>query len=202
MLLDVAADRYLCMGKTANEAFLRLARHEPKAGDADQLRAMFARGLLVKGSPRDRLRSPPRIVSPTCDFLARPLDGSGLIPILQALASQLHITWLLRTKPFQHVIEVLNPPDRRAARKDAERSLRTIVKAARASSFLLRAHNRCLVRALSVQALCHEIGIRPKLVFGVIADPFAAHCWVQLGSEVLIGGFEQARLYTPIFVLE
>jgi hypothetical protein len=36
----------------------------------------------------------------------------------------------------------------------------------------------------------------------VIAHPFAAHCWVQLGDAVLIGGYEQARLYTPILVIE
>jgi hypothetical protein len=44
--------------------------------------------------------------------------------------------------------------------------------------------------------------VAAKLVLGVVAHPFTAHCWVQLGTAVLVGGFEQARLYTPILVVE
>jgi hypothetical protein len=77
-----------------------------------------------------------------------------------------------------------------------------MVAASDAAGILTRVHNRCLVRALALHSLCKRKGIGAKLVFGVIAHPFAAHCWVQLGSAVLVGGFEQARLYTPILVLQ
>jgi hypothetical protein len=40
--------------------------------------------------------------------------------------------------------------------------------------------------------------MNPSLVFGVRMNPFRAHCWVQLGGQVLIGDFEQVRLFTPI----
>ena len=46
-------------------------------------------------------------------------------------------------------------------------------------------------RALAVHAICKRSGIDAKLVFGVIGQPFEAHCWVQRGSTVVVGGFEQ-----------
>jgi len=44
-------------------------------------------------------------------------------------------------------------------------------------------------------------GIYPRLVFGVRANPFRAHAWVQLEDKVLIGDYEQVRLFTPIAAL-
>ena len=62
--------------------------------------------------------------------------------------------------------------------------------------------SRCLVRALAVHRACRKGRVAgSRLVFGVTAHPFAAHCWVQLGNAVLVGGYEQARLFTPILVL-
>lgn len=203
VFLDVAADRYFCLPKTANDAFLRLAAADMKPGDIGHLEMLLVRGLLIEAPQGTRLRPPPQIDNPTSDLVAEPMR-SGLLPIARALASQLHVASRLRARSFEQVIATAlkpNPHDNRARRKPSQ-SLQVISAAAGLSAFLFRAHNRCLVRALSVHALCHRIGIRPNLVFGVIAHPFAAHCWVQLGTAVLVGGFEQARLYTPILVLE
>ncbi|MGN6847894.1 MAG: lasso peptide biosynthesis B2 protein, partial [Sphingomicrobium sp.] len=85
---------------------------------------------------------------------------------------------------------------------EMDRKIRSIVMAARSVSLVTRAHDRCLVRGLAVHAACSAAGVRTSLVLGVIAHPFAAHCWVQLGDAVLVEGYEQARLFTPILVLE
>ena len=90
----------------------------------------------------------------------------------------------------------------RDARGKARWQVEQIAAASAAAAFVTRSHDRCLVRALAVHALCSRTAVRPKLVFGVAAHPFAAHCWVQLGSAVLVGGFEQARLHTPVLVIE
>jgi hypothetical protein len=49
--------------------------------------------------------------------------------------------------------------------------------------------------------MARRAGIRPTLVFGVSADPFAAHCWVQLDDIVLTGDLDTARQFTPILAL-
>jgi hypothetical protein len=203
VFLDAQADRYFCLPKSANDAFLRLAFGELEPQDPQQLRILLSRGILIETPERARLPSPPLIEPPTCDFVGEPFPGAGLLHILRALASEMRAAWLLRTRSFQRVIEAAGrSPKRGRAQADPDRLLQEIVEASRATAFLTRAHNRCLVRALAVHACCKKSGIRPKLVFGVIAHPFAAHCWVQLGSAVLVGGFEQAQLYTPIAVLE
>jgi hypothetical protein len=111
---------------------------------------------------------------------------------------------LLRTRSFAEVIEAIEREGRsdRHPPRDQDSVVRVIAGALSAVSYVMPVHDRCLVRALAVHLSCARRGIRPKVVFGVIAHPFAAHCWVQLGNAVLVGGFEQARLYTPILVVE
>jgi hypothetical protein len=38
----------------------------------------------------------------------------------------------------------------------------------------------------------------PQVVFGVIADPFQAHCWLQEGNVVLNDDLERVGKYKPI----
>ena len=112
--------------------------------------------------------------------------------------------WSLRRRPLHDVIASVRAVGRTGGLPpcDQDRSVQRLVRAASAAAFLLRSHDRCLVRGLAFHAACRKKGLDSKLVVGVIAHPFTAHCWVQAGSIVLLGGYEQARLYTPILVLE
>lgn len=69
------------------------------------------------------------------------------------------------------------------------------------SALLLGATDRCLVRGIAATRACRRRGLAAALVFGVRVDPFAAHCWVQLGEEILVGDFDQVRLFTPILTV-
>lgn len=123
--------------------------------------------------------------------------------ILRALAWEQYAAWQLRTRPFSEAVALAR---RHLSRRDAPHDngpvIRSIAAAADAAAFITRSHDRCLVRGLAVQAACRGRGIPAKLVLGVIGHPFAAHCWVQVGDAVVIGEYEQARLYTPILVVE
>lgn len=203
VFLDVEADRYFCLPKAVNDAFLVLAAGGEHPADCDRLRKLVERGLLVETGSRQPLQPAPSIDSPARD-LAGELTPERSVAVLRALASELRAAWLVRTRNFHGVITLAQS---RAARcgdapVNAASLIQSIVGASDAIAFVTRAHNRCLVRALAVHSVCTARGIRPKLVFGVIAHPFTAHCWVQLGDAVLVGGFEQARLHTPILVLE
>jgi hypothetical protein len=203
VFLDTEADRYFCLPKAVNDAFLRLAARKAQSGDAERLQLLVSRGLLRKAGPRACIRPPPLIDPPTRDFLDE-APRARLLRIFQALASELSAAWALRTKSFQSVINDTRIRRRTKGTAGFERhpAIEEIVSAAAIASFITRSHDRCLVRALAVYSMCRKSGARPKLVFGVIAHPFTAHSWVQLGSAVLVGRYEQARLYTPILVLE
>jgi hypothetical protein len=204
VFLDVRADRYFCLPQAVNNAFLILAAARGEAADDSRLRMLIERGLLVETTSPQPLEPAPTIERATRDFAGGLTPGRGPVALTRAFASEVCAAWLVRTCAFQQVIALARSRAARCgpASVNVDRSIQSIVGASDAISFVTRAHDRCLVRALGVHSLCAAAGVRPKLIFGVIAHPFSAHCWVQLGDAVLVGGFEQARLYTPILVIE
>lgn len=201
VFLDTRTDRYFCLPRTANDAFLRAAARKSQPGDEVQLQMLLKRGMLIKGDSSANIRPPPQTEEPTRDLFEEGAPCASRTLILQAFLAELRAAWVLRRKSFHTAIEAarLRKPPRAAG---WTWSPQQISAAAAALSFVTRSHDRCLVRALAVHSMCKETATRPKLVLGVVAHPFTAHCWVQLGSAVLVGGYEQARLYTPILVLE
>ena len=204
ILLDVAADRYFCLPSQAKPAFLALAAGTAEPQDAARLNMLTKRGLLVESGALEPFQQPALVNHPSRDYLGDPVPRSSALPVLRALAWEHRAAWQLRTRPFFEVIALARRHGAKARHPPAGRggSIRSIAAAADAIAFVTRSHNRCLVRGLAVHAACRARGIRAKLVLGVIAHPFAAHCWVQLDDAVLVGGYEQARLYTPILVVE
>ena len=203
IFLDLEKGRYFCLRAAANEVFLRLAAGETKADDTDRLRTLMGQGILVEGEGDAHFPSPALIEPPVCDYLTEARPRADPLEIVRGLAAEMRTAWLLRTRPIKQVIETARAqaPKLRRISANPDSSLQGIIAVASACALLTRAHNRCLNRALVVHSACKTRGIEAKLVLGVIAHPFAAHCWVQLGSAVLVGDFERARLYTPILVV-
>ena len=60
----------------------------------------------------------------------------------------------------------------------------------------------CLTQALAYQAMLHRRGVRSELKLGVKHDQqgkFAAHAWVSVGGQVLLGGSTQeVSAFAPI----
>lgn len=204
VFLDLEADRYFCLSKSANDAFLRLASGRMKIGDTDCLDGMIGRGYLVDDCASSMIEPPPSVERPTCDHPAASIRDLGSLDLLEALVTEIRTVRLLRRGPLRHVIALTASGNTQAGNAPVDRSriVASIIGSFNATALVTRTHNRCLARALAVYAMCKKRGIGTKLVFGVIGHPFAAHSWVQLESAVLVGGFEHARLYTPILVIE
>lgn len=202
IFLDAAQDRYFCLSATTNAAFLRLAAGNSEPGDSAALRSLVERNILIEEQFGAAGLPSAAIDEPAGDFPTHP-DGRASLPeILRALAAEVRAAWLLRRPIGQAIDAAARAHHRRRSSTNVERTIASIVMGSGAAAYLTRTHDRCLVRAFAVHAACKRKGIAAKLVFGVVANPFAAHCWVQLGPAVLVGGFEQARLYTPVLVVE
>lgn len=59
----------------------------------------------------------------------------------------------------------------------------------------------CLFDSLAMIEYLARYRLEATWVFGVQANPFAAHCWVQQGKTVLNDTLETARMYTPVMAV-
>lgn len=203
ILLDVEADRYFGLPASSVTAFERAADGRVRPEDCERLRPLIAQGLLIE-DPASRGLSAAAALPATARDFPHELDASpGIATVIRAFVSEIRFARLLRSKPLLDVLRIVEQArtGRRGTSGHADRRLGSIIGASITVSLVLRAADRCLVRALAVQWACRRHGISSKLVFGVRAEPFAAHCWVQLNETVLVGDFEQVRLFTPILVL-
>jgi hypothetical protein len=60
---------------------------------------------------------------------------------------------------------------------------------------------RCLFDSVAAAAYLAHHGWFPALVFGVQADPFEAHCWLQEGDAVVNDALDRLEFYTPILMV-
>lgn len=60
---------------------------------------------------------------------------------------------------------------------------------------------RCLLDSIAMVKYLAGHRIHARLVFGVCADPFSAHCWVQSGSLILNDTVGNVSAHTPIRVI-
>jgi hypothetical protein len=56
----------------------------------------------------------------------------------------------------------------------------------------------CLFDSLALLEFLASYRVFPQMVFGVVADPFQAHCWLQEGNVVLNDDIERVGKYKPI----
>ncbi len=59
----------------------------------------------------------------------------------------------------------------------------------------------CLFDSLALLEFLAPRSLFPEWVFGVVTDPFMAHCWVQSGSTLVNETVERALVYVPILAV-
>lgn len=196
IFLDIEADRYFCLSPAADATFRAFAAGD-RPGKPDSLQLLLERQLLIEAPEPADVR-PCTFVSAVGDFFPHPASRPTLPAMCRVFTAELKIKRLLRTKPLLDVIKhvALGSPAHQGSTESHD--LDNVVRAIAAASLLFGATDRCLVRALAAQRICRSLGLTTRLVFGVRTNPFGAHAWVQSGELVIVGDFEQVRLYTPI----
>ncbi len=56
----------------------------------------------------------------------------------------------------------------------------------------------CLFDSVCLFNFLAQYSFYPRLVFGVMSEPFRAHCWLQEGEAALNDSVERVRAYAPI----
>lgn len=192
VILDVQADRYLCLPGAAS------AMHFPGPGvvsaDDDILQDLIAEGLVDVEGPTSSRR--PAI--PARGELPLPLSPAVLDQLDTAVRT-LAVTALFRKRSLSDLVV---RGDQNSRPMTPARLARVAGRAAayRAVLPFLPYEGLCLQRAYQLRQVLAADGLPVDWVFGVRTWPFFAHCWLQHDDLVIADRLERVRGFTPIAV--
>jgi hypothetical protein len=110
------------------------------------------------------------------------------------------VDWQLRQNKLSSVLKKIEGRRRRTrstSAADVSGSLKLLAVFNQLRPFYPRSY-LCLFDSLALLEFLAAHRNLPKLVFGVVADPFQAHCWLQQGTVVLNDDLERVGRYKPI----
>lgn len=204
VFLDVQSDRYFRLSPPLERAFLSYA-NEGVASEA-KIQSLIGRGVLAPDLANERPISPPRIATATRSAVEMPIPHSGIGLIPEVLLTTWSVQRKIRTRPLQQVLDtVISERSRRlAVPEDPHRPddwlFATLGRFRRARLHVPIAP-RCLLDSLVLTRFLARRGQESQIVFGVVPEPFSAHCWVQFGETVLNDTVGSAMTHTPIRVI-
>jgi hypothetical protein len=111
------------------------------------------------------------------------------------------VDWQLRTKALSRTLARI---ERRRRRADSSNvignapQVSTLIAAFQTLRPLYPRSYLCLFDSLALLEFLAGYRFLPRVVFGVVADPFQAHCWLQDGSTVINDDLERVGGYKPI----
>jgi hypothetical protein len=217
IILNVGRDKYSCVtdanlasighrlygwegGRTDNE-------HVPESSAADEkmLAALLSNSIITSiptdGKAFKESTSPARM-SATEIPEAAVRERIQPLCVVRFFLACARVDWQLRTKGLSRALARL---ERRRRRPDAS-VLITPNSSMRMAAFQKlrpwypRAY-LCLFDSLVLLEFLASYRVFPRIVFGVVADPFQAHCWLQEGEVVINDTLERVCIYTPILCI-
>jgi hypothetical protein len=220
VILDVNRDKYLCVDRNQFEALgpsLRgweaLARPgDSGAAPVDEDVVALTSDLLALDILSDRATDakdarptdfplPTEAIDPDSPVHRRRSPGAFAASFFWSCA---RASRELRRQRFQLIVAAVrarksrNAP--RAGRPDVERTRSLVSVFERLRLFYPRSY-LCLFDSLALIHFLARFHVYPDWVFGVNADPFEAHCWVQTGTVVLNDTVARVSAFTPIMEL-
>lgn len=164
-------------------------------------------GVLTKSPHLGKPLLPQDIQRPT-ESMRSPAKSPGLWSTLLLAHARMRSTAWASERLARHslisTIQVIR--ERRAAfalsplELDVTRAS-FIVEAYRRCHVLFSRPRACLYDSLSLLHLLSTFNIFPSLVFGIIPEPFSAHCWLQHRSTVINDRLSLVSRYTPIMLI-
>lgn len=217
IILDVHSDQYYCIParefgflgphihgwpSIASEIAPAVDRHSDSTTSLEA--QLVAKGVLTEDPMGGRAFSRAPFTVPTS------ILNTNASPSAKRSRARLVWTfWLacasadrrLRRQTFESIVMVVEA--RRLKRSGREPSvdphrLRYFVAAFNALRLWYPRTYLCLFDSLALLEFLAWQDIYPRWVFGVTADPFLAHCWLQEGSTVLNDSLNRVSGYTPI----
>lgn len=193
IFFDLSADRYFLL---ANESAERFARFLDNSADASDQYWLLQRRLIaekVDGHP-----SSHPIMPAHSSFVDNPCASATFDLVLKGIWAQRQARRELRNRRLDAIFAGLHA--NAAQIVEGETIYGEVAAAFLRARRYAPAVDQCLSRGIAMKRMLMRRGCNALLVFGVTM-PFAAHCWVQVGSTVLTDPLDIALHYDPIFAV-
>ncbi|MES2136941.1 MAG: lasso peptide biosynthesis B2 protein [Pseudomonadota bacterium] len=200
IFLDLRRDRYFALHGEAANAMAALRSDPHRLADDKLAGTLIATGLFAASDePRELLPAPFAIPDRDLPDDRANLHIKDLIPVLLLLAG---CHRAVRKQPLDKVIARRRRPGAERPRLLSADAILALAQRFLRARALIPIKPVCLQDSLALHDWLAAHWARATLVIGVRLDPFAAHCWVQLGETVLNDASDRVAAYTPILVVE
>lgn len=199
MFLDRRRDRYFGLPRDLDEAFSTLVGNAFQGlADAAMITRLEALGVIEDGPVLIERAQMPALTSSLPDQMPSASRQATFLELFAVASAVFQARQRLRRYPLNDVLAGLTDPIR-----PVDNTLGLLAKTgvfARARH-LVPIRPVCLLDSVALRIFLSRYHHRPALVFGVVREPFAAHCWLQHDKMVLNDHLDHARQHTPILVI-
>jgi hypothetical protein len=196
--------------RTPRSAEKRVTR-DPGAAQDPVLAKMLAEGMLVTDRQVGKEAIPVQIARPE-RALVQPVLGASHPRTTAGDLARLGLAHAraraaLKLRPMESIVKAVARRKARALESRRESGMGPPAVRALVATFVhLRplfytARGACLLDSLVLLGFLAQHGVFPQWVFGVLADPFYAHCWVQQDQIVFNDSPDFVRGFTPILLV-
>lgn len=199
VLLDIAADRYLCLPGGASLGLStdrrRLADCDPELGDELVDARLASRVPCPIYAPAKSL---PVAHADLCRPCAEPLGWRDRRDLIRASFDGV---WSYPRRTFADLIafaETRASAD--VAESEPSGDMRDLVSRFHRWVCWVPAPAKCLIRSFILLRHLRRYGFDARWVFAVRTWPFEAHCWLQSGGTILDDVPDRLQAYHPILV--
>lgn len=211
IFLDLRRDEYTLLAGENAAKWRALADPENLLNSDGNWRRDFliqlgAKGLVTQDGAAGKALMPTEVETATDSLIEREADGPlginarHIATFFRACATA---AILLRWCPIEHTVARIErrkaqPLGFRIANPSTTIELTNVFL--RLRSFFPRDY-LCLYDSLALLEFLASYRTYPNWVFGVMLEPWAAHCWVQQGALMLNEELEVASTYTPVMAV-
>ena len=199
VLLDTRSDAYLCIPDGV--AHLKPSPDRVRISPTPEAAAAFAAaGFLAAGivAPRSRPSRPGRSLDTTSR--AEPTLRE-VWRLALAVGDLLRRYWRRGLGEIIDFAAVSQPGQAQVAPYGPADDVERLALVFRRLAPWLPIPGKCLIRSFVLLRFLQRSGLRADWVFGVATWPFAAHCWIQSGDQVLDDDWERLLAYEPILAV-
>lgn len=216
IFLDVRSDKYLAVGRQTIERLAPwLFGWSADAGSpppekvlpldlADTVNDLLRRRVFTD-LPQQGKAVRPQCIAHVTESMAEAIECPAFRSTLKLSASIVRsLVWAryrLSDQSLSSTIKAVaarRDPSRRSSAEPALSHVGSLIAAFNAWRPLYSRPNACMFDSLSLLHFLSQFNVFPSWVFGVISEPFQAHCWLQHGSFVLNDSLSHVTAYTPI----